>query len=138
MLSPPDVLIIGAVALMIFGPDQLPKVARKAGQLVRDVQNTSQTFIREMERAADDMDLREAVSFDTAPPAMNGPRPSAAQVAEAPAPTVAARPRTHADAAAENFEPGPPPPAAPPAAVIPAAPPAAAEHMHDDAAGSGI
>jgi hypothetical protein len=47
-------LIIGAVALIAFGPDQLPKVARRAGQVMRDVQNTSQSFIREMERAADD------------------------------------------------------------------------------------
>jgi Sec-independent protein translocase protein TatA len=49
-------LIIGAVALIAFGPDQLPKVARKAGQAIRDVQNTSQSFIREMERAADEPD----------------------------------------------------------------------------------
>jgi sec-independent protein translocase protein TatA len=54
LLSPADVLIIGAVALIAFGPDQLPKVARKAGQVMRDVQNTSQSFIREMERAADE------------------------------------------------------------------------------------
>ncbi len=48
--------IIGALALMLFGPDQLPKVARKVGHVMRDVQNTSQSFIREMERAADDFD----------------------------------------------------------------------------------
>jgi sec-independent protein translocase protein TatA len=54
MLSIPDMAVIGTVALLVFGPDQLPKVARKAGQLVRDVQNTSQSFIREMERAADE------------------------------------------------------------------------------------
>ncbi|GAC1493028.1 MAG: hypothetical protein NVS1B2_07130 [Vulcanimicrobiaceae bacterium] len=57
MLSPADMLIIGAVALIAFGPDQLPKVARRAGQVMRDVQNTSQGFIREMERAADDVDM---------------------------------------------------------------------------------
>jgi len=48
--------IIGALALMLFGPDQLPKVARKVGHVMRDVQNTSQSFIREMERAADDFE----------------------------------------------------------------------------------
>ena len=57
MLSPADMLIIGAVALIAFGPDQLPKVARRAGQVMRDVQITSQGFIREMERAGDDADL---------------------------------------------------------------------------------
>lgn len=47
-------LIIGAAALLFFGPDQLPKVAKRAGQVMREVQNTSQAFIREMERAADE------------------------------------------------------------------------------------
>jgi len=54
LLSPADMLIIGAAALLFFGPDQLPKVAKRAGQVVREVQNTSQAFIREMERAADE------------------------------------------------------------------------------------
>jgi sec-independent protein translocase protein TatA len=56
MLSVPDIAIIGAVALLVFGPEQLPKVARKFGTIMRDVQNTSNTFIREMERAADESD----------------------------------------------------------------------------------
>jgi sec-independent protein translocase protein TatA len=62
MLSIPDMALLGAAALIFFGPEQLPKVARKVGLLVRDVQNTSQTFIREMERAADEPDGGEAVS----------------------------------------------------------------------------
>ena len=59
MLSPADMLILGAAALIFFGPDQLPKVARRVGHVVRDVQNTSQAFIREMERAADEADVAE-------------------------------------------------------------------------------
>jgi Sec-independent protein translocase protein TatA len=54
MLSIPDMAILGTAALLFFGPDQLPKVARKVGLFMRDVQNTSQSFIREMERAADE------------------------------------------------------------------------------------
>ena len=61
-------IIIGAVALIAFGPDQLPKVARKAGQAIRDVQNTSQSFIREMERAADEQEHRSAWEPPTAAP----------------------------------------------------------------------
>jgi len=60
LLSPADMLIIGAAALLFFGPDQLPKVARRAGQVVREVQSTSQSFIREMERAADESDFHAA------------------------------------------------------------------------------
>ena len=54
MLSIPDMAILGAAALMFFGPDQLPKVAKKVGGFMRDVQSTSNQFIREMERAAED------------------------------------------------------------------------------------
>ena len=62
MLSIPDMALLGAAALMFFGPEQLPKVARKVGLLVRDVQNTSQSFIREMERAADDQSYSPDIS----------------------------------------------------------------------------
>ena len=57
MLSVPDLAIASALALILFGPDQLPKVARKVGHVMRDVQNTSQAFIREMERAAEEPDI---------------------------------------------------------------------------------
>jgi Sec-independent protein translocase protein TatA len=43
-------LILGAAALLFFGPDQLPKVARRAGHVMRDIQSTSQSFIREEEK----------------------------------------------------------------------------------------
>jgi len=74
LLSPADMLILGAAALLFFGPDQLPKVARRAGHVMRDIQSTSQSFIREMERAADEAEFREAARTE-----------QATQVAEPPA-----------------------------------------------------
>jgi len=108
LLSPPDIAVIGALALIFFGPDQLPKVARKAGQVMRDVQNTSQSFIREMEKAADDIEFKEAFA-KTPSPAMDGPRPASEKLAE-PSPSIAEQQtiRTHADAASEHFVPGSP------------------------------
>lgn len=53
MLSIPDMALLGAAALLLFGPEQLPRVARKAGNVMREIQNTSSSFIRELERAAD-------------------------------------------------------------------------------------
>jgi Sec-independent protein translocase protein TatA len=64
------VAVIGIAALLLFGPDQLPKVARKAGAVMRDLQNTSQTFIREMERAGE-------VENPFSPSAWTGPDPEA-------------------------------------------------------------
>jgi TatA/E family protein of Tat protein translocase len=53
MFSVPDVLVISILALLLFGPERLPKVMRQAGRVMREMQNTSQAFIAEMERAAD-------------------------------------------------------------------------------------
>jgi Sec-independent protein translocase protein TatA len=58
--------ILGAAALLFFGPEQLPRVARKAGNVMREIQNTSQSFIRELERAADIQDVAEAKPPDPA------------------------------------------------------------------------
>ncbi len=122
MLSPPDIAVIGALALIFFGPDQLPKVARKAGQVMREVQNTSHSFIREMERAADDLEFKDA--FEKKPAVdMTGPRPASERLAEPTPAIVQQEPRTHATAASENFVPGPP-----------ATPAAASPEIADDAA----
>jgi sec-independent protein translocase protein TatA len=67
MLSIPDMALLGAAALLLFGPEQLPRVARKAGGFMREIQNTSQSFIRELERAADLQD--EAAKPPYEPPA---------------------------------------------------------------------
>jgi Sec-independent protein translocase protein TatA len=85
VLSVPDMAIIGVVALIFFGPDQLPKVARRAGQIMRDMQNTSQAFIRELERAADE--------YEPPPPA--APQP----VDEGVSPRPQTEPDPHADGA---------------------------------------
>ncbi|MGH7729305.1 MAG: twin-arginine translocase TatA/TatE family subunit [Vulcanimicrobiaceae bacterium] len=91
MISPVDALVIGAFALIVFGPEQLPKVARRAGQVLRDVQMTSQSFIREMERAADEV----------GPPADSSASPAAAPEwtapGAAPAPSEEPDPRLRLD-----------------------------------------
>ncbi len=46
-------MVVSVLALLLFGPDQLPKMMRQAGRVMREVQNTSHAFIAEMERAAD-------------------------------------------------------------------------------------
>ncbi|HTD37476.1 MAG TPA: twin-arginine translocase TatA/TatE family subunit [Candidatus Limnocylindrales bacterium] len=77
MLSIPDMALLGAAALLLFGPEQLPRVARKAGNVMREIQNTSQSFIREMERAADAQDEAEKKPYD-APPYEPAPYDAAA------------------------------------------------------------
>jgi TatA/E family protein of Tat protein translocase len=67
MFSIPDVLVISVLALLLFGPERLPKVMRQAGRMMREVQNTSQSFIAEMERAADVRDVQEHPVATTPP-----------------------------------------------------------------------
>lgn len=65
MFSIPDIGVISVLALLLFGPDKLPGMMRQAGRIMRDVQNTSQSFVAEMERAAD---LQEHESATPRPP----------------------------------------------------------------------
>jgi TatA/E family protein of Tat protein translocase len=53
MLSPSDTAIVFVLALLLFGPEQLPKLARQLGEAMRHIQNTTHSFMQEMERAAD-------------------------------------------------------------------------------------
>jgi len=84
MLSPSDTAIVFVLALLLFGPDQLPKLARQLGEAMRHVQNTTHTFMQEMERAAEPSDLAEAVDHVHMPaslPEVHSP-PEAALPAE--------------------------------------------------------
>jgi TatA/E family protein of Tat protein translocase len=53
VFSVPDILVVSVLALLLFGPDRLPGIMRQAGRFMREIQNTSQSFVAEMERAAD-------------------------------------------------------------------------------------
>lgn len=70
MFSFPDIAIIGVLALVLFGPDRLPTMMRQAGKVMREVQSTSQSFVAEMERAAD---YQEAAAAPPEPHAEEAP-----------------------------------------------------------------
>jgi TatA/E family protein of Tat protein translocase len=75
MFSVPDIMVVSVLALLLFGPDQLPKMMRQAGRVMREIQNTSHSFIAEMERAADVNEAR-AASPPPMPPAPDEVRPT--------------------------------------------------------------
>ena len=76
MLSVPDMLVVSVLALLLFGPDRLPRLMRQAGRFMREVQSTSQAFVSEMERAADTADPVPALPPH--PPPAPPPEPPAA------------------------------------------------------------
>ncbi|HEY2476151.1 MAG TPA: twin-arginine translocase TatA/TatE family subunit [Candidatus Cybelea sp.] len=81
MFSVPDILVVSVLALLLFGPDRLPGLMRQAGRFMREVQNTSHSFIAEMERAADTSDVPANLYPVEPPPPPSEPeetsRPSA-------------------------------------------------------------
>jgi Sec-independent protein translocase protein TatA len=79
--------ILGILALLVFGEQKLPGIMRQAGRIIREVQNTSQSFVREMERAAD----------------LNEPPPTPVHAAESPLHTV--EPPVHAEEPEEEEKP---------------------------------
>ncbi|MDQ6943832.1 MAG: twin-arginine translocase TatA/TatE family subunit [Candidatus Eremiobacteraeota bacterium] len=112
MLSIPDMAVLGAAALLFFGPEQLPRVARKAGNVMREIQNTSASFIRELERAADVEEAKDAKPYE--PPPYDAPYEPAADDA---APYEAAPYGAPYDTS--KYEPPAPEPDAPHAAAAP-------------------
>ncbi len=77
MLSPSDTAIVFVLALLLFGPEQLPKMARQLGEAMRHIQSTTHSFMQEMERAAEPES--GAASFPSAPgiddPKLDPPEP---------------------------------------------------------------
>lgn len=65
MLSPSDTAIVFLLALLLFGPEQLPRIARQLGEAMRHMQATTHSFMNEMERAAR---TSETPSIEAAPP----------------------------------------------------------------------
>ena len=66
MLSPSDTAIVFLLALLLFGPDQLPRIARQLGEAMRHVQSTTHSFMNEMERAARADEPRHVTTIDAA------------------------------------------------------------------------
>lgn len=66
MLSPSDTAIVFLLALLLFGPDQLPRIARQLGETMRHIQSTTHSFMNEMERAARTDEPKPAATIDPA------------------------------------------------------------------------
>ena len=47
----PDMAVIGAVALLVFGPKRLPELGRTLGKTLKGFQSASKEFEREINKA---------------------------------------------------------------------------------------
>ncbi|MFA9429844.1 twin-arginine translocase TatA/TatE family subunit [Egicoccus sp. AB-alg2] len=57
MPGPQELLVIAVVALLVFGPDKLPDLARNAARLLARFRSETQRSVAEFKRAADLEDL---------------------------------------------------------------------------------
>ena len=58
----PEMAVIGAVALLVFGPKRLPELGRTLGKTLKGFQSASKEFEREINKAMADPEM----SGDTA------------------------------------------------------------------------
>jgi sec-independent protein translocase protein TatB len=56
-LGLPELLVIALLALLVFGPDRLPELARQAGKALSRFREETSKSVEELKKAADIQDL---------------------------------------------------------------------------------
>lgn len=57
-----EILVIAIVALIVFGPQRLPEIAKMAGRLFQKIQLFSQTFQAELDKQFKEQNLQDNIS----------------------------------------------------------------------------
>ena len=63
----PEMAVIGAVALLVFGPKRLPELGRTLGKTLKGFQSASKEFEREINKAMAEPELHESASDSRLP-----------------------------------------------------------------------
>ena len=61
----PEMAVIGAVALLVFGPKRLPELGRTLGKTLKGFQSASKEFEREINKAMADPEAIEAEASES-------------------------------------------------------------------------
>jgi len=115
MLSIPHIIVIFIVALVVFGPEKLPELARNLGKVMAefrrhtsDLRSTFEGHLRDLEREGE----TRRIGSPPSAPAASQPAPAAAPVAPATG-IVPSNPPNAAATAPSASEPVPPEPLIP-------------------------
>ena len=97
----PEILVILVVALLILGPDQLPKAMRTFGNVMAEIRKVSGGFQAEMRKAMDTIEVNasdlEKPQSGMGPAAATASTPDQADVTEVVARNPALSPAVRAD-----------------------------------------
>ena len=52
----PEIAVIAALALVVFGPKKLPEIGRSLGKTIKSLQKASSEFENELKKAVSDSD----------------------------------------------------------------------------------
>ncbi len=74
----PEIAVIGALALLVFGPKRLPELGRTLGKTLKGFQAASSEFEREVQKALEEplppeQDRSDDISASEVPPQGNEP-----------------------------------------------------------------
>ena len=61
----PEIAVIGALALLVFGPKRLPELGRTLGKTLKGFQTASSEFEKEIQKAMDETTDKEDSSLTT-------------------------------------------------------------------------
>jgi sec-independent protein translocase protein TatB len=117
-----EILLTSAIALIVLGPEKLPKVARQVGNWVGRARAMARQLTDQLEREVSAEELMKQTKSDSTNKAGAAPISAPAAPISAPAAPISA-PAAFDTSYTPNYTPNEPPPAAvpPPASAAPAA-----------------
>ena len=123
-LGPAEILVVLVIALLVFGPNKLPEVAKQAGKAFQELRRVQQHLRSEINGAMSDLD---GSSPSASPPGGDSPPMLPARDADTSAPESTMPPAAETPPTTPGAAPPPatPPPATPPEAPPPSSPPPA-------------
>jgi sec-independent protein translocase protein TatA len=102
-LGPAEILVVLVVALLVFGPNKMPEIARQVGKGFREFRRVQQHLKSELRDVVSEFD-----SPSTTPAVQPDPVPMLPPKEEAPAPPELTPPSPEASAPSANPEPDAP------------------------------
>lgn len=104
MLSFPHLAVLFLIALMVFGPEKLPELARMLGKFTAEVRRMTTDFRSALEDEVHDLDRQARMRQSAAATAPSGTTPRTPPPPPEPAPTAAPEP-TSAPSGPESVSP---------------------------------